>query len=228
METNVLQVRLPVRVVIIDDHEMFSRGLQLLFNAMPSGEFEVVATCADAAEGGRIVLDQNADVALVDLQMPPPGGLHAVRVIKEVRPSTTVMVLTGVEDRESGVAALRAGANGYMLKSSSPEDLLAPIRVAASGLRVMPSWLADSLVESDSSKGPDLSFLSDAERELLLLIAGGLETPVIARRLFLSERTAKRQIASLLHRIGAENRAQAAVLAGRSGLADPEGWLRPT
>jgi two-component system, NarL family, nitrate/nitrite response regulator NarL len=212
-----------VRVVIVDDHEMFSRGLQLLFNAMPGGEFEVVATTADAATAGRLVGDVDADVALVDLQMPPPGGLRAVEAIKAARPATVVLVLTGVEDPASGMAALRAGADGYVVKTSSPEELCAPIRAASSGLRVMPGWLADSMLRAAAAQGPDLSFLGDDERQLLTLLASGDETPIIAGRLFVSERTAKRQIAALLRRLGVENRAQAAVLAGRSGLVDVAG-----
>lgn len=209
-----------VRVVIVDDHEMFSRGLQLLFNAMPSGEFRVVATTAEAAKAGRIVVDERIDIALVDLQMPPPGGLHAVAAIKAARPKTVVIVLTGVEDAVTGLAALQAGADGYVLKTSSPEELLVPLRTALSGMRVMPGWLADELLAAVAQKGPDLSFLGTDDRELLVLVASGYETPAIADRLFVSERTAKRRIAVLLQRLGVQNRAQAAVLAGRSGLVD--------
>ena len=214
-----------IRVVIVDDHELFRRGLQLLFNAFPSGEFDVVATTTDAALAAHVVGEVDATVVLVDLQMPPPGGLSAVEAIKAAHPATVVLVLTGVEDPISGMAALRAGADGYLLKTSSPEELSAPIRVAASGLKVMPWWLVDSLLRAASRQGPDLSHLSEEERQLLVLLAGGSETPTIAARLFVSERTAKRQIAALLQRLGVENRAQAAVLAGRSGLVDIAGQV---
>lgn len=217
-----------IRVVIVDDHELFSRGLQLLFNAFPSGEFDVVATTPDAALAAHVVGEVDATVVLVDLQMPPPGGLSAVEAIKAAHPATVVLVLTGVEDPRSGMAALRAGADGYVLKTSSPEELSAPIRVAASGLKVMPGWLVDSLLRAASPQGPDLSHLSDEERQLLVLLADGLETPMIAARLFVSERTAKRQIAALLRRLGVENRAQAAALAGRSGLVDVVGQVSPS
>lgn len=206
---------------------MFSRGLQLLFNAIPGGEFEVVATTADAALAAHVVGEVNATVVLVDLQMPPPGGLGAVEAIKAAHPATVVVVLTGVEDPVSGIAAFRAGADGYVLKTSSPEELCAPIRVAASGLKVMPGWLADSMLRATSAQGPDLSYLREEERQLLTLLASGDETPTIAARLFVSERTAKRQIAALLRRMGVENRAQAAVLAGRSGLVDAVGPITP-
>lgn len=208
-----------VRVVIVDDHQTFSRGLRLLFNAMPSGDFDVVATTEDAAAAARIVADHHAEVALVDLQMPPPGGLHAVAAIKSRCPTTAVLVLTGVDDRTSGTAAFHAGADGYLLKTSSPEELLAPIRSVLSGLKVMPGWLADSLV-TKAGMDPDVSFLTDADRQLLRLLAAGEETAAIARRLFVSERTAKRQIATLLQRLGVDNRLQAAAIAGRCGIAD--------
>jgi two-component system nitrate/nitrite response regulator NarL len=207
-----------VTVVVVDDHRVFTRGLELLLNNEGSGRVVVVATTAEAAEAAGLVEHHHPDLALVDLQMPPPGGLSAITAIKGRAPSTAVVALTGSEDLTSGLAALQAGADGYIVKSAEPEHLIPPILAVAAGMAVLPGWLRDHLVADLQRSRPDLSHLSDEERTILAMIADGRETTEIARHIAVSERTAKRLTAGLLRHLGVNNRVQAAVVATQAGL----------
>jgi DNA-binding NarL/FixJ family response regulator len=161
------------------------------------------------------------EVAIVDLAMPPPGGHDAIRAIKRAVPETRVLALSGVTDPAAALQALHDGADGFVPKTSQPEELIAPIMTVATGLSVLPpELLAGLLTRADRPGGALLTELDDDERLLWHCVARGESTDEIARRLLVSERTAKRLVASLLRRIGADNRTQAAALAGRSGLLD--------
>jgi DNA-binding NarL/FixJ family response regulator len=207
-------------IVIIDDHTVFSRGLELLLNADPARLVEVRATTSNASEAAYLVERHGAKVALVDLQMPPPGGLGAVREIKKRSPETSVIALTGAEDIDSGLAALRAGVDGYIVKTADPEHLVPPILAVAAGMSVMPDWLRARLVEAIEQDVPDLSALGEEELEILTMVAQGRETAAIAKAIHVSDRTAKRMLAGVLRHVGATNRIQAAVVAARAGLVD--------
>lgn len=210
--------RPPLAIVVIDDHRVFSRGLELLLNSEARQLVRVAATTADAAEAATLVVEHQARVALVDLQMPPPGGLDALRSIKTASPATSTVALTGLDDVDSGLAALRAGADGYIVKSADPEHLIPPILAVAAGMSVVPSWLRDRLVSEVVRPRPDLSGLSPDELAILQMICEGRETSDIAAAIAVSERTAKRLTAGLLRHLGVANRVQAAVLATRAGL----------
>ncbi|MEY2590703.1 MAG: two-component system, NarL family, nitrate/nitrite response regulator NarL [Acidimicrobiaceae bacterium] len=205
-------------MVIIDDHKVFSRGLELLLNSEPSQRVEVKATSANAAEAAWLVERHRAAVALVDLQMPPPGGLAAIRAIKERSPETAVIALTGSEELESGLAALRAGVDGYIVKSADPEQLIPPILSVAAGMVVMPDWLRDRLVAEVERPRPDLSHLSTEELSILSMVCEGSDSAQIAQAIHVSERTAKRMLAALLRHMRVTNRIQAAILAAQAGL----------
>jgi two-component system nitrate/nitrite response regulator NarL len=208
----------PTFVVIVDDHQVFSRGLELLLNSEPSQRVEVKATTANAAEAAWLVERHRAAVALVDLQMPPPGGLGAIRAIKERSPETAVVALTGSEELDSGLAALRAGADGYIVKSADPEQLIPPILSVVAGMVVIPHWLRDRLVAEVDRPRPDLSHLSDDELSILNMVCDGSDSAQIAQAIHVSERTAKRMLAGLLRHMSVTNRIQAAVLAAQAGL----------
>jgi DNA-binding NarL/FixJ family response regulator len=208
----------PIMVVIIDDHKVFSRGLELLLNTEPSQRVEVKATTANAAEAAWLVERHRAGVALVDLQMPPPGGLGAIRAIKQRSPETAVIALTGSEELDSGLAALRAGVDGYIVKSAEPEQLIPPILSVVAGMVVMPNWLRDRLVAEVERPRPDLAHLTDEEMAILAMVCDGRDSAEIARAINVSERTAKRSLASLLRHMGVSSRIQAAVLAAQAGV----------
>lgn len=213
----------PYRVVIVDDHALFSQGLALLLESRAGDTFAVVGSATAGEEAVALVGKHRADIAIVDLALPPLGGVETIRRIKSSYPSTRVLALSGTEDLDLAAAALRAGAEGYLGKSADPEVLVAPLLAISAGVRVLRAELLDALlVAADRTADGLLDRLSDKEIELWRLLAQGLETTDIARPLLVSERTAKRMIASLLHRLGVSNRIEAAALAGRCGLLDPE------
>jgi DNA-binding NarL/FixJ family response regulator len=211
----------PLNVVLVDDHQLFSRGLELLLNTAPDARVRVVARTEDASQALELVRRHRPQVAIIDLAMPPPGGLAAIEMVKRHYPHVRVLALSGTDDVEVAISSLRAGADGFLLKSSEPELLIPPLLSIASGLSVVPRPLLAALLGPTRPGQEALSRLSSEERDLLRLIAQGLETTDIAERLFVSERTAKRMVASLLRRIGASNRVQGAALAGQYGLLDP-------
>jgi two-component system, NarL family, nitrate/nitrite response regulator NarL len=213
----------PHTVVIVDDHALFSQGLALLLESRAGDTFTVAGSATAGEEAVALVGKHRADIAIVDLALPPLGGVETIRRIKSSYPSTRVLALSGTEDLDLAAAALRAGAEGYLGKSADPEVLVAPLLAISAGVRVLRSELLDALlVAADRTADGLLDRLSDKEIELWRLLAQGLETAEIARPLLVSERTAKRMIASLLHRLGVSNRIEAAALAGRCGLMDPE------
>lgn len=208
-------------VVIVDDHDLFAQGLALLLESKAGDRFKVGGLTTRVEEAADLVEASEADLALIDLAMPPLGGAAAIRQVKRRRPSTKVIALSGSEDLTLAERALRAGADGYLPKSADPDVLLAPLLTVAAGLRVMPGALLDALLAS-ARRPPDelLERLDDQDRALWILIARGMETADIATQLLVSERTAKRLVAALLHKLGVPNRIEAAGLAGHYGLLD--------
>ncbi len=211
----------PLTVVVIDDHELFSAGLEFILNAASGGYVTVVGRTADAGKAVELVRRAQPQVAIIDLSMPPPGGLKAIAAVKHNYPKVRVLALSGTDDVDYAIEALEAGATGFMLKSATPETLVPPLLALGLGISVMPEQLKQALLASGARPSRALlKELSDEERELWRLLALGLDTTEIGERLFASERTIKRLVAALLRKIGASNRHEAAALAGRSGLLD--------
>lgn len=211
----------PYTVVIVDDHALFAQGLALLLESRAGETFRVAGSVTAGEEAVALVGRNKADVAVVDLALPPLGGVETIRRIKAAYPDTRVLALSGTEDLDLAAAALRAGADGYLGKSADPEVLVAPLLSVLAGVRVVRAELLDALlVSADRTADGLLDRLSERDVELWRLLARGLETTEIARPMLVSERTAKRMIASLLHKLGAANRIEAAALAGRAGLLD--------
>lgn len=206
-------------VVLVDDHQLFSRGLELLLNLDPERRVRVLARTEHADRALELVRHHRPRVAIIDLVMPPPGGLAAVQAVKRHYPDVRVLALSGNDDVGTAIAALRMGADGFLLKSSEPEELIPPLLAMAAGVSVVPPPVVSALLESWNRSGQRaVSDLTDDEVDLLRLVAAGLESLEIAERLHVSERTAKQKVAALLRRIGVSTRVQAAALAGRSGL----------
>lgn len=213
----------PIVVVIVDDHSLFSRGLELLLSAASEGRIKVAERTESADEALALVRRHRPQVALVDLAMPPPGGVGAIRAIAHHYPEVRILALSGTDDRDLALEALAAGAHGFIPKSSDPDVLVPPLLSLGGGLSVLPTALLQALVELRSSRRPELlAKLDDEETALWKLVACGLESLEIAERTFVSERTAKRMVASLLRKLQVSNRVEAALLAGRVGLLDDE------
>ena len=210
-------------VVLVDDHQLFSRGLALLLNTDPERRVHVLARTEHADKALELVRHHRPRVAIIDLMMPPPGGLAAVEEVKRHYPDVRVLALSGNDEVGSAIEALRMGADGFLLKSSEPDELIPPLLALAAGVSVVPQPVISALLESWTRSGQRaVSDLTADEVSLLRLVAAGLESIEIADRLHVSERTAKQRVAALLRRIDVSSRVQAAALAGRCGLLDTE------
>jgi DNA-binding NarL/FixJ family response regulator len=215
-----------VDVIVVDDHPLFTRGLSLLLPEVSHGRVRVVGTTDDASAAAALVQRARADVAVVDVQMPPPGGMRAIAAIRRVEPLVRVVAMSGFAEADAALEALRAGAVGFLPKTADPESLIGPLLAVLDGWSVLPEPLLRGLLdrsvpsESDGIAGQ----LTADERRLWRLIAAGSGTVEIATTLHVSERTAKRLVAQLLRRLHVATRVEAAALAGRVGLEQlPEG-----
>jgi DNA-binding NarL/FixJ family response regulator len=209
-----------VDVVVIDDHPLFSRGLALLLPPVSGGRVRVVATSDDASAAAALIRHVHADLALVDLGMPPPGGLRAIAAIRRADPVVRVIALSGLDDEDAAVEALQAGAEAFLPKTSEPETLVPPLLAVLDGWAVVPAALLHRML-GDAAPRRDRGVadrLSADERRLWRMVAAGQTTLDIATELHVSERTAKRLVAGLLRRLRVTSRTEAAALAGRVGL----------
>ncbi|MEU8216866.1 response regulator transcription factor [Micromonospora taraxaci] len=204
-----------MRIVVVDDHPLFVRGLELLLPITTDGRAEVVASTGDAAAAAALVSRCQPDLALVDLHMPPPGGIRAVAAIRRTTPRIRVVAMSGSTDPAPAMEALRAGAEGFLPKTSEPEALLPPLRAVLDGWAVLPAALLHAMLRPTHGTPVDLD---GEERRLLRAIASGRNTVDIADELHVSERTVKRMTAALLRKLRVSNRAEAAAIAGHTGL----------
>ena len=204
-----------IRVVIVDDHAVVRTGLEHVLSL--AEDIAVAGSAADGAEALKVVAAAEPDVVLMDLSMPRMDGVEATRRVLEQRPSTRVLVLTSFSDRESILGALDAGACGYLLKDADPEELLRSIRAAARGEAPLSPRAAQALLAARREPSP-ASTLSDREREVLGLVAGGLSNKQIAAELGISEKTVKAHLTHVFRAIGVFDRTQAALWAHRHGF----------
>ena len=207
-------------VVIVDDHELFAQGLALLLGREWGGLFTVGGQTTRVEEAADLVAKCDADVAIVDLTMPPLGGIAAIRHIKARHPRTRILALSGTDDIGLAEEALRAGADGFLPKTARPEALAGPLWTIAEGLCVVDGAVLDALLSATRRRPDMLDRLSVQDLTLWGLLATGMETADLADRMLVSERTAKRMVAALLNKLGVANRVAAAAMAGRYGLLD--------
>jgi DNA-binding NarL/FixJ family response regulator len=214
-----------VDVIVVDDHPLFTRGLSLLLPEVSGGRVRVVGTTDDASAAAALVQRARADVAVVDVQMPPPGGARAIAAIRRVEPLVRVVAMSGFGEAEAALEALRAGAVGFLPKTAAPESLVGPLLAVLDGWSVVPEELLRGLLERAAPTADDgiAGRLTADERRLWRLIAAGSGTVDIATTLHVSERTAKRLVAQLLRRLHVSTRVEAAALAGRVGLEQHAG-----
>ncbi len=203
-----------IRVVLADDHALIRTGLELLLGG--TEDIEVVATAADGAAAIEMARLHRPDVVLMDLQMPEVDGVTATRTIVAEQLGVDVLVLTSFSDGERILAALDAGAVGYLLKDADPEDVLQGIRAVRRGESPIHPKAARQLLGARG--GSARVELTSREQEVLRRVREGLANKEIARQLNLSERTVKAHLASAYARIGVATRAEAAVWATRHGL----------
>ena len=207
---------LPIRVMIVDDHDMVRRGLAAFLKAKT--DLELIGEARDGQEALHVCQEVQPDVILMDLVMPEMTGAQATRAIREVCPDVQVIALTSFEDRELVQEALQAGAISYLLKNVSADDLADAIRAAYAGRPTLAPEAAQALIQT-TSEGPVLGHdLTSREREVLSLMVQGLTNPEIAERLIVSRSTAKAHVSNILSKLGASNRAEAISLALQNKL----------
>jgi DNA-binding NarL/FixJ family response regulator len=204
----------PIRVLLVDDHAVLRSGLEQLLATEP--ELEVVGSAASGDEAIALARRLRPDVVLMDLQMPGVDGVAATRVVVG-EGLADVLVLTSYSDSERILAALDAGAMGYLLKDADPEDIAEGVRAVARGESPLHPKAARELLGARRS-GPVAAELTPREREVLGLVREGLANKQIARRLGISERTVKAHLTSTFARIGVTDRTQAALWAERQRL----------
>lgn len=204
-----------IRVLVADDHAVVRRGLTgLLDNAEDMSVVGVAANGEDAVSGAR---ESCPDVVLMDLQMPGIGGVEATRQILREGSAGDVLVLTSFSDTAGILAALDAGAVGYLLKDAEPKDLLDGIRAVARGESPIDPKAARHLLEA-RGRVRERSELSPREKDVLGLVLQGLPNKQIAQELGIRERTVKQHLTNAFHKIGVSDRTQAALWAQRHGL----------
>lgn len=206
-----------IRVLIVDDHGVVRTGLeQLLANA---DEIELVGSATNGEEAVELALERSPDVVLMDLHMPVLDGIEATRRIIAGGSAARVVVLTSFSDRERILDALDAGAVGYLLKDSEPDELVRGIAAAARGESPLAPRAASVILTARAERRP-AALLTEREHEVLALLAAGLVNKQIARQLGISEKTVKAHLTSVFRRIGVTDRTQAALWAQRHGLLD--------
>jgi NarL family two-component system response regulator LiaR len=208
-------------VLIADDHAVVRQGLRT-FLALQE-EIEVVGEAADGQEALAAARRLRPDIALIDLVMPRLDGIEAIRRIRELSPSTRVIVLTSFVDDDKMLPAVRAGATGYLLKDVQPRELVKAIRAVHRGEALLHPTVVARLMEevaADDGRRGEGEVLTKREREVLALIAHGLANKLIARELGVSEKTVKTHVGHILGKLGLTDRTQAALYAVREGLVD--------
>ena len=211
-----------VRVLVVDDHDLFRTGLK---NLLQEQGVNVVGEAENGENAIRLTSDVAPDVVIMDLNMPGLGGVETTRRLSSLAPLTRVVVLTISVDDEDVMSAVMAGACGYLLKDSSIQDLVAGIRAAAAGESLISPQIAAKVLQrlraqatNEDAAQTIRAELSDRELEVLKLIANGKDNAQIARELYISPKTVKNHISNILMKLQIENRIQAAVYAVRSGI----------
>lgn len=207
----------PTSVIIIDDHALFRRGVSQMISSAP--EFLVVGEASSGSEGLLLVKQLTPDLVLIDLNMKGMSGIETLAHIKEEKLDSRCIVLT-VSDAETDLLeALRAGADGYLLKDMEPEDLCESLKRSMSGVTVLHESLTEilknALIHPALSRGGDDISLTEREREILECLANGLNNKTIARTLNISDTTVKVHIKHLLSKLKLTSRLEAAVWAHR-------------
>jgi DNA-binding NarL/FixJ family response regulator len=205
-----------IRVLVVDDHRLVRAGLITLLEA--AGDIEVAGEAADGRQALEAARAVAPDVVLMDLSMPVLDGVAATRLLLQERPQARVVALTSFSDRQRVNDVLAAGAIGYLLKDSRPDELLAAVRSAAEGHAPLDPRVAAALLPGREPPAADL--LSEREKQVLRLAAAGLANKQIARRLGISESTVKVHIGNIFRQIGVRDRTSAALWA-REHLPSP-------
>jgi two-component system, NarL family, response regulator DevR len=206
----------PIRVYLLDDHEIVRRGIRELLEA--DGDIVVVGESGSALEAALRIPTIRPDVAILDGRLPDGSGVDVCREVRSVDPGIKGLILTSYDDDDALFAAIMAGASGYLLKQVRGNDFVAGVRRVAAGQSLLdPALTAQVLdrIRNGPREDEELQGLTPQERRILQLVGEGLTNREVARRMFLSEKTVKNYVSSVLAKLGLTSRTQAAVLAAR-------------
>ncbi len=222
--TETQQTAQTITVLIVDDHQLVREGVRTFLQRQ--SDITVVGDAASGQEGLKLAAELVPDVVLMDLVMPEMDGVETTRRLKQISPSSQVIVLTSFDDDQHILPAIRAGALSYLLKDVSTAMLADAVRKAARGEVVMTPQVAKRVMQELRQGGrtptPLDSDLSEREVEVLRLIAEGRSNTEISERLVISEHTVKRHVSNILSKLHLADRTQAAVYAWREGMVDKD------
>jgi DNA-binding NarL/FixJ family response regulator len=205
-----------IRVFLLDDHEVVRRGLHDLLNAEDG--IEVVGDAGTAAAGLNRMTALRPDVALLDVRLPDGDGVTVCREIRSALPATACLMLTAYGDDQALLGAIMAGAAGYVMKQASGGELVSAVRAVAAGQSTLDAHAAQRVMQRLRERAADAdpaSALTAQEKRVLELVGEGLTNRQIAQRMYLSEKTAKNYVSSVLAKLGMHRRSEAAALAAR-------------
>jgi DNA-binding NarL/FixJ family response regulator len=203
-----------IRVAIVDDHPIVTDGVVANLRAAP--DIDVIATGVSAADAVGIANTDRPDVLILDLELGGPSGLDAIPGVKTASPQTRIVVFSAYAGEERVASAFERGADSYVLKGTSSDELVAVVRAVAAGGTLIPAEIAAQLARA--VRQPRRDRLTAREREILALLAEGLSNRGAGERLGIAERTVKFHVGEILARLGATNRAQAVAIAKQRGI----------
>lgn len=214
----------PMRLLVVDDHEVVRQGLVALLDRRAG--FEVVAQAASVAEAISQAAKFEPDVVILDVRLPDGSGIEACREIRAARPETRVVMLTSYPDEEAVLSAIIAGASGYLLKQVRGRDLVSAIEAVGRGDSLLDPAITEKVLQrvraaASGGAADELSELTQQERRILLLVAEGQTNKEIAAAVFLSDKTVKNYVSSILSKLNLQRRTQAAAFVAKRHLGNP-------
>ena len=216
----------PLRLLVVDDHEVVRQGLIALLDRRAG--FEVVAQAGSVAEAINAAARFEPDLVIMDVRLPDGTGIEACREIRAARPATRVVMLTSYPDEEAVLSAIIAGASGYLLKQIRGRDLVTALEAVGRGESLLDSAVTEKVLErvrrmASGTATDDLAELTSQERKILLLLAEGKTNKEIAAEIFLSDKTVKNYVSSILSKLNLQRRTQAAAFVAKRHIVPPDG-----
>ena len=216
---NTPEATAPMRLLVVDDHEVVRQGLVALLERREA--FQVVAEAGTVAESIEQARRHQPDIVIMDVRLPDGSGIEACRAIRAELPQTRVVMLTSYPDEEAVLSAIVAGASGYLLKQIRGRDLVAALETVGRGGSLLDPAVTERVLErirriaSGASESDEISQLTSQERKIMLLVAEGKTNKEIASEIFLSDKTVKNYVSSILAKLNLERRAQAAAFVAK-------------